>query len=272
VAMGRAIVREPVAFLMDEPLSNLDAKLRVQMRAEISRIQRRLGVATLYVTHDQTEAMTMGDRVAVLDKGVLQQCGPPQLVYDRPDNMFVAAFIGSPAMNLYRGALGAAGDEVVLGSQRVALHADVHKLRPGLERYRGRPVVVGMRPEHLMGTSTQAPGPRDAEPGPAGADADGAGHGKLRGDVELVEALGSDLLVHFHIDAERVHSDAAESEEGDDLREATGSGSAPAALRQAAVARLDPRAGVKPGERVTFLLDTTRIHFFDASTTEAIWD
>ena len=182
VAMGRAIVREPKVFLMDEPLSNLDAKLRVQMRAEVSRIQRRLGVSMLYVTHDQTEAMTMGDRVAVLLGGVLQQCAAPQVLYERPINIFVAAFIGSPAMNMYEGALTQDGTAISLGSQRLALSEEVRRARPALAAYRGRPVVVGIRPEHIS-----AAGPGDTA--------------VLRGNVELLEALGSELLVHFSLDA-----------------------------------------------------------------------
>jgi multiple sugar transport system ATP-binding protein len=143
VAMGRAIVREPSVFLMDEPLSNLDAKMRVQMRAEISRIQRRVGVATFYVTHDQTEAMTMGDRVAVLHKGELQQCDTPQVLYEHPDNMFVAAFIGSPAMNLYEAMLSPSGDEIKMGQQRLVLPAAVTQARPGLASYRDRKLILG---------------------------------------------------------------------------------------------------------------------------------
>jgi multiple sugar transport system ATP-binding protein len=271
VAMGRAIVREPVAFLMDEPLSNLDAKLRVQMRAEVSRIQRHLGVATLYVTHDQTEAMTMGDRVAVLSDGVLQQCDRPQSVYDHPDNIFVAAFIGSPAMNLYRASLTVDGGEVVLGSQRVTLSREAFSLRPALESYRGREVVVGIRPEHLF----------DAAGSPQAS--------RLESDVDLVEALGSELLVHFHMDAERVHAEAAElpPEEAPAARrrggtarsaaeaaaeaEAAEAGEFGEALRAASVARLDPRSDAKPGQRMTFSVDSTRMHFFDVDTSQAIW-
>ena len=172
VAMGRAIVREPSVFLMDEPLSNLDAKLRVAMRAEVSRIQRELKVATLYVTHDQTEAMTMGDRVAVMNSGVLQQVDDPQVLYDHPQNVFVAAFIGSPAMNLYEAQLGPETSSLHIGSQTLTLAESVAIARPGLARYAGRKVVAGLRPEHLpvaTGTSSQY----------------------LEGDVGLVEKLGS---------------------------------------------------------------------------------
>ena len=148
--MGRAIVREPAVFLMDEPLSNLDAKLRVQMRAEVSRIQRRLGVATMYVTHDQTEAMTMGDRVAVMNAGVLQQCDQPQVLYDHPDNLFVAGFIGSPAMNLYEATAQPRPEraEARLPGARASRRARRHSV-PALRAYADKKVVVGMRPEHL---------------------------------------------------------------------------------------------------------------------------
>jgi multiple sugar transport system ATP-binding protein len=174
VAMGRAIVREPAVFLMDEPLSNLDAKLRVQMRAEVRRIQRRLGVATLYVTHDQTEAMTMGDRVAVLQSGVLLQCATPSVLYERPAGMFVAAFIGSPAMNRYEATLSEGATSVAIGSQVLALPDSVHSGRPGVRGFANRRVVVGIRPEDLVVA--------------AASEVDA-----LVVDVELVESLGSDL-------------------------------------------------------------------------------
>src|SRR5579863_1680383 len=149
VAMGRAIVREPSVFLMDEPLSNLDAKLRVQMRAEVQRIQRRIAVATMYVTHDQIEAMTMGDRVAVMQSGVLQQVDHPQVLYDHPVNLFVAAFIGSPAIILNEAAATEGARSFRLGSQEIELSASVLAAHPGLAAYAGRKVVVGLRPEHL---------------------------------------------------------------------------------------------------------------------------
>ncbi len=187
VAMGRAIVREPSVFLMDEPLSNLDAKLRVQMRAEISRIQRRVGVATLYVTHDQVEAMTMGDRVAVLHMGRLQQCDSPQSLYEHPDNLFVAAFIGSPAMNLYEASISSDATQVKLGSQSLNLSEALLDARPALRSYKDRKVVIGIRPEHLL----------DAALGPVPAPGT-----TLSADVELIEALGNELQVHFLLDAD----------------------------------------------------------------------
>jgi multiple sugar transport system ATP-binding protein len=241
VAMGRAIVREPSVFLMDEPLSNLDAKLRVQMRAEVSRIQRRLDVATLYVTHDQVEAMTMGDRVAVMQSGHLQQCDSPQTLYDRPNNLFVAAFIGSPAMNLYEGALGEGARSVKLGSQDLVLPDTVLQNHPKLAAFAQQKVVVGLRPEHL----------------PAAEGADGP---SIEGDVDLVEALGSELLVHFSIDANKVTAEGVQEEEEQ------------MAARGAGVARVDPRAPIKPGERARFAVDVDRMQFFDPNSGLAIWD
>ena len=230
-------------FLMDEPLSNLDAKLRVQMRAEVSHIQRHLGVATMYVTHDQVEAMTMGDRVAVLRSGYLQQVDKPQVLYERPDNLFVAAFIGSPSMNLYRATVGEEVRSLQLGSQSVALPDTVVVAHPGLKRYIDREVAVGLRPEHL-------PIPLDGETGPI-----------VEGDVDLVEALGSELLVHFRIDAKQVVAEGAGADEESEL-----------ASFDEGVARVDPRAAVKPGERARFAVDTARMQFFDLSTDLAIWD
>ena len=176
---------------MDEPLSNLDAKLRVQMRAEVQRIQRRIGVSTIYVTHDQVEAMTMGDRVTVLRDGVLQQVGTPQYLYDNPDNIFVAAFIGSPSMNLYDATLGEGARSVKIGSQEIDLPESVLLARPALRAYAGKKLVVGLRPEHLPAESADSTGP------------------KLVGDVELIEALGSEQVVHFTIDANRVLAEGA---------------------------------------------------------------
>jgi len=243
VAMGRAIVREPSAFLMDEPLSNLDAKLRVQMRAEVSRIQRRLGVATIYVTHDQIEAMTMGDRVTVMREGVVQQCATPQLLYDHPDNLFVAAFIGSPAMNLWNGQLDDSLSSLRLGSQTISLPEAVGSSRPGLTAFKGRPVVVGLRPEHLPAATGEA-----------------AAHQVLDGDIDLVEALGSELLVHFSIDASRVVAEGALDE--DEQLTLNGEG----------VAKVDCRVPVKPGTRGRFAVDVERMQFFDPSSGRIIWN
>ena len=242
VAMGRAIVRSPSVFLMDEPLSNLDAKLRVQMRAEVQRIQRRIAVATLYVTHDQIEAMTMGDRVAVLRAGRLEQVDHPQVLYDHPDNLFVAAFIGSPAMNLYEATMSDDARSVKVGSQTLPLPDDLFAARPGLTRYGGKKVVLGVRPEHL-------PAAHDGVTGPT-----------LVGNVDLVEALGSELVVHFTIDAPRVTPEGASTDDEDATAKA-GEG----------VARVDPAAKVKVGERITFAVNTEGMQFFDIDNDKAIW-
>jgi multiple sugar transport system ATP-binding protein len=243
VAMGRAVVREPSVFLMDEPLSNLDAKLRVQMRAEVQRIQRRINVATLYVTHDQVEAMTMGDRVAVMRSGTLQQVDHPQMLYDHPDNVFVAAFIGSPAMNLYEATMSEDAKSVKLGSQTLPLPDDLFAARPALTRHGGKKVVLGVRPEHLAAAHDGATGPT------------------LVGTVDLIEALGSELVVHFTIDAARVQPEGATTEDEDATAKA-GEG----------VARVAPETKVKVGERITFAVNTEGMQFFDMETDKAIWD
>ena len=241
VAMGRAIVREPSVFLMDEPLSNLDAKLRVQMRAEVARIQRRIGVSTIYVTHDQVEAMTMGDRVTVMRDGTLQQVDTPQHLYDNPDNIFVAAFIGSPAQNLYDAVVGEGARSVKLGSQSVMLPDAVAVKRPALRSYVGKDVVIGMRPEHLRAASPDITGP------------------KLVGDVELIEALGSELVVHFTIDAHRVIAEGAlDKDEAAAMQSGEG------------VARVEAKTPVKPGDKMTFSVDVEDMQFFDPQTGLAI--
>ena len=241
VAMGRAIVREPSVFLMDEPLSNLDAKLRVQMRAEVHRIQRHMGVSTIYVTHDQVEAMTMGDRVTVMRDGTLQQVDTPQKLYDHPDNIFVAAFIGSPAQNLYDGSIGEGARSVKLGSQEIELPDTVVLKRPGLRSYAGKEVVVGMRPEHLRAASPEITGP------------------KLVGNVDLVEALGSELVVHFTIDAHRVIAEGAVDKD-----------EAAAVKKGEGVARVEAKTPVKPGDKMTFSVDIEDMQFFDTQTGLAI--
>jgi multiple sugar transport system ATP-binding protein len=249
VAMGRAIVRSPSVFLMDEPLSNLDAKLRVQMRIEVRRIQQRIGVATLYVTHDQTEAMTMGDRVAVMRAGVLQQCDKPNDLYRRPKNLFVAAFIGSPAMNLFEAALSENGTSLTLGSQNIALN-DAVGLPAGLEKYRGKNVVIGIRAEDLP----LAEG--DLIYGPV-----------LRGNVEAVEALGSELLVHFSIDATRISPDSMLEEGSDDFV-----ANVPINIVGEGIARVQPRASIQVGDTAPFALYPDRLHFFDPNTQARIGD
>ncbi|MGA3362249.1 MAG: sn-glycerol-3-phosphate ABC transporter ATP-binding protein UgpC [Solirubrobacteraceae bacterium] len=251
VAMGRAIVREPSVFLMDEPLSNLDAKLRVQMRAEVARIQQRLGVATLYVTHDQIEAMTMGDRVAVISGGVLQQCASPQEVYDSPSNLFVAGFMGSPAMNLFEATVDERAGSVLIGSQRIGLPTELHATRTALRGYAGRSVVTGIRPEDLALIR-----PDEL---PAGSDSE-----IFEAHVDLVEALGSEMLVHFTSDARPVEVGGTKDEEdAEGLSEGT-------LVRAGGVARVEARTRLAAGSAAYFRLNPTRLHFFDTETGKAI--
>jgi multiple sugar transport system ATP-binding protein len=244
VAMGRAIVRSPAVFLMDEPLSNLDAKLRVQMRSEVLRVHRSIGAATLYVTHDQTEAMTMGDRVAVLHGGVLQQYGTPRSLYASPANVFVATFIGSPAMNLYEAGLevSGSGPTVLLGAQQLALPAQV---AARVAAYQGRKIIVGVRPEDLaVGRS-------------------GGALGALVADVRLVEVLGSEQHVYFWLDATPAGGAAA-------LADESAHAGILAASAPNGVARVDPRSPVRAGGRVTFAVDPARLYFFDPDTGHAV--
>jgi multiple sugar transport system ATP-binding protein len=251
VALGRAIVRDPQAFLMDEPLSNLDAKLRVEMRAYVARLHQRLGTTILYVTHDQVEAMTMGDRVAIMQDGRLAQVGAPQEVYEHPANLFVGAFIGSPAMNLLRGKLTAPGGRVMvqLGSARIPLPDDFLRDRPALLRRVEEEVIVGIRPEALS--------PVD------GRDEDGG----LVGDVALLESLGSDLLAHVDVDAPAVLAgDVLEA-----VRELTGSGTETVLPETARLtARLDPKLRVGRGDRLRLHVDAERLHFFDTESERAL--
>ncbi|MBC8195702.1 MAG: sn-glycerol-3-phosphate ABC transporter ATP-binding protein UgpC [Acidimicrobiia bacterium] len=242
VAMGRAIVRDPAVFLMDEPLSNLDAKLRVQMRAEIARLHRRLTATTLYVTHDQVEAMTMGDRVAVIKGGLLQQIDEPSVLYGSPDNLFVAGFIGAPAMNLREARLELANGTwtVHLGHSQLPLTDGVLETKPALAGYDGAEIVVGVRPESMEDASL------------ANADLP-----RLTVEAELTEALGSDLLVHFHLDAPSV--DTGDPDVLDDLDD-----------KALMIARVDPRSSVRSGDRVDLAVDTERLHFFDPATNLAI--
>jgi multiple sugar transport system ATP-binding protein len=247
VAMGRAIVRQPRAFLMDEPLSNLDAKLRVQMRAEIAQLQRSLGTTTIYVTHDQTEAMTLGSRVAVLQHGVLQQIAAPQELYQRPANLFVAGFIGSPPMNLIDARLerredGQGGPQVVFGSHRLGIPAGVMADRRGLERYLGRDIVMGVRPEHLADAALMR-------------DVDAASVIEL--PVRLREELGSDVQIHCGIGAVAHRSDAAAQD---------------VTALATMVARMDPQTALAEGQNARVHVQTAKLHFFDPSTGLAIAD
>jgi len=260
VAMGRAIVRHPQAFLMDEPLSNLDAKLRVQTRTEISRLQHDLGVTTIYVTHDQVEAMTMGDRVAVMRKGVLQQVDIPETLYDRPVNLFVAGFIGSPAMNLMEATLQGGDDGtlmVELGGTRLPVPAETVAQRPGLRAYSGRPIILGIRPEDIEDASLMADAPPER---------------RIRSTVDLREALGSDVLVHFTLDAAPAITDDVV-----ELALDAGHAGDEAAQRVAAdqahvIARLNPRTRAANGEPIELEVDTNRLHFFDPEEGSAIYD
>ena len=247
VAMGRAIVRQPAAFLMDEPLSNLDAKLRVQMRAEIAALQRELAVTTVYVTHDQTEAMTMGDRVAVLKDGFLQQVDTPQNLYDRPDNVFVAAFIGSPSMNLYDAAFTLQGDgaQVQLGSQSLSISPETLAARPGLRAHNGERLIVGIRPEDFEDASMVSGG------------ADGR---RLKASVTLIEALGAEIMVHFNIDARTVDSGDPDAPEDKAVAGAAN-----------AVGRFHPRSRVRIGDAIDVAVSTENMHFFDAASRTSIW-
>ncbi|MGO9079373.1 MAG: ABC transporter ATP-binding protein [Streptosporangiaceae bacterium] len=250
VAMGRAIVRQPRAFLMDEPLSNLDAKLRVQMRAEIARLQRSLGVTTIYVTHDQTEAMTLGSRVAVLQHGVLQQVASPQELYKNPVNVFVAAFIGSPAMNLLPARLerGDGGLRAAFGRHAVTLPPQVTAGYPGLDRYLGREVTLGIRPEHLQ----------DAAMVPA---ADPAAVVEL--PVELREELGSEVHVHCRVGDSAAPGLTAAAVTADEDAPAGDVAAAAVERESLLVARMDPETAIAAGQRARVHLGLAHVHFFD---------
>ena len=249
VAMGRAIVREPRVFLMDEPLSNLDAKLRIQMRAEIARIQRDLAVTTVYVTHDQSEAMTLGDRVSVMQGGRLQQAGIPQEVYDRPVNLFVAGFIGAPPMNLVHATLERRnGDLAVrMGDATIELRPETVAERPALAGYVGRPLAFGIRPEDL----------EDAALVP-----DASERARLSSQVDIREDMGAEVYLHLPLPAEPVLSEPV-AEERDDVPEAD---ERPPAF----VARVDRDTRAQEGEAIELVVDTTRLHFFDLETGVAI--
>jgi multiple sugar transport system ATP-binding protein len=254
VAMGRAIVREPKAFLMDEPLSNLDAKLRVQMRSEISRIQHDLNVTTIYVTHDQVEAMTMGDRVAVIRKGMLQQVDTPQFLYDHPQNLFVAGFIGSPAMNMVEASLtrpdGTA--TVEFGGIRLAIPDDVFGARPDLKGYEGKQVILGIRPEDMEDASLVSEAPADR---------------RIRSEVILREALGADVLAHFMVKAPVVMTEDVRELAHDVGQEAVQAAEMGAAAGESTfMARLNPRTNATKGSPIELVVDVHRLHFFDPET------
>jgi multiple sugar transport system ATP-binding protein len=261
VAMGRAIVRQPQVFLMDEPLSNLDAKLRVQMRAEIARIQHEVDVTTIYVTHDQIEAMTMGDRVAVMRRGELQQMAEPQKLYDGPKNLFVASFIGSPAMNIVEARMERRGDGLSarLGDQELPVPDEVARRRPALAGYAGRTLALGIRPEHMEDAAIA----RD-------------GGARLRGRVLLTEALGSEILAHVEVNATPVVTEdvvegaVVDEEEHAMAADLLGESGAGEGHRTTFVGRFDAASTVKPDTDVELVVNTHKLQFFDLETGHAI--
>ena len=248
VAMGRAIVRSPKAFLMDEPLSNLDAKLRVQMRTEVSRIQQRLGTTTVYVTHDQTEAMTLGDRVAVMRGGVLQQVGSPKDLYERPKNIFVAGFIGSPAMNFMPGRLEGDVVRLPIGEVRIG-----EESRRRLGDGRSGDVTVGVRPEHFEDASL------------VGSDIASRGH-RFTANVDLVESMGSEQYVYFSYE-----SDGVSSSELDELAQDSGAADVPTSGDDQAVARVEPISEITRGGEAELWLDAAKLHFFDPQSGDSLY-
>jgi multiple sugar transport system ATP-binding protein len=260
VAMGRAIVRQPQAYLMDEPLSNLDAKLRVHMRAEIASLQNELGVTTIYVTHDQVEAMTMGDRVAVMRKGELQQVAAPQELYERPVNLFVGGFIGSPAMNLVEAEIQGQNGRLAarIGQHTLGLTDELLAYRPKLQSYVGKRLVVGIRPENLEDARLEPDTPDDQ---------------KLRGVVVLREPLGSEIVAHFTVDAPPALTE--------DVRELARDVGQESAVKTAAtesenetvmVGRFGPRSRIKDGEAIDVAVETGALHFFDLETGLGIYE
>jgi multiple sugar transport system ATP-binding protein len=253
VAMGRAIVREPQAYLMDEPLSNLDAKLRVQMRAEIHQLQRRLGVTTIYVTHDQVEAMTMGDRVAVMNAGHLQQVDTPQVLYDQPVNEFVAGFIGSPSINLVESQLARSNGnlQVNLGEHKLTVDDQLARNRSGLGDYVGKEIILGIRPEDFEDASIEeAPPDR-----------------RITVTAHLTEPLGSEVLVHFGTEATAVVPSAAAADAGEDADIRLGEGDE---VTTRLVARVSPKSRIALGQQVELAVDTSRLYFFDPQTRKTI--
>src|SRR5450830_154053 len=258
--MGRAIVREPQAFLMDEPLSNLDAQLRVQMRAEISSLQDELGVTTVYVTHDQIEAMTMGDRVAVMRKGELEQVAPPQELYDHPVNLFVGGFIGSPTMNMMEATVEEDGEglAMAIGEQRLQLAPEALELHAALRQYVARTVVLGVRPENLEDATIATEMPTDQ---------------RLRGKLMLREALGSEIIAHFEIEAPPVLT-----EDTRELAEDVGTAhhyeahTRDQSRTSELVGRFNARTQVREGQPIEIAVDTRALHFFDVDTGLGIYD
>ena len=256
VAMGRAIVREPQAFLMDEPLSNLDAKLRVEMRAEIARLQRDLRVTTIYVTHDQVEAITLGDRVAVMRDGVLQQIDSPQHLYNRPVNLFVAEFIGSPAMNLVGADLAKENGHMVarFGEHELTIDEPALKARPTLVDFTGRRIILGIRPEDLEDAAISGGAPEGR---------------RIQATVDIREDMGSELFMHFGVGARPVVGEDVKAALGEDSLEATSQ----SATREGGlfVARVGRGSKAEEGGRIDLVVDAGRLHFFDPETSDAIY-
>jgi multiple sugar transport system ATP-binding protein len=255
VAMGRAIVREPQAFLMDEPLSNLDAKLRVQMRAEISRLQREVDVTTIYVTHDQVEAMTMGDRVAVLKLGTLQQVDSPQSLYRQPRNLFVGGFIGSPAMNMVEATLVRTNGalSVEFAGSRLTIDPELVGASPALSGFDGRRVILGVRPEDMEDAALAPDSPTDR---------------RFKTTVDLREDMGSEVLIHFSLDAPPVLTEDTKelaADRGEDVEELE-----QLVTRAPWIARFDADSRAAESDAIEILVDTKRLHFFDPDSGEAI--
>jgi multiple sugar transport system ATP-binding protein len=247
VAMGRAIVRQPQVFLMDEPLSNLDAKLRVQMRADIAKLQGELGVTTVYVTHDQIEAMTMGHRVAVMSKGILQQVDAPQRLYDRPENLFVAGFIGTPPMNLLEATVSANGGVTLdLGGHSLAIADEAIKQYPRVREYNGRNVIVGLRPGDLHPAQGRTDLPQ------------------IQARVELVESLGGESMAYFKVDARQIKSEAHAVDES--LAEGAEHEESVVGSRPNLVASFPPHVQLRLGDEVGVAVDTRNLHFFDEAS------
>jgi multiple sugar transport system ATP-binding protein len=256
VAMGRAIVREPEAFLMDEPLSNLDAKLRVQTRAEIHQLQRRLGVTTIYVTHDQVEAMTMGDRVAVMSSGRLQQVDTAQVLYDQPVNEFVAGFIGSPAINLVEAQLEQTNGSlsVAFGEYRLSVDDRAARNRSGLKDFIDRTVILGIRPEDFEDASLESDVPNDR---------------RMKVDVDLTEPLGAEVLVYFDTEATSFVSSGVTADAGSDAEVRIGDDEDGAAGTRLC-ARVSPRTRIAVGHSAELVVDTSRLYFFDPESGAAV--
>ena len=258
VAMGRAIVREPKAFLMDEPLSNLDAKLRVQMRAEIQRLQRDIAVTTIYVTHDQVEAMTMGDQVAVMKLGVLQQCDPPSLLYRRPANIFVAGFIGSPAINFAEAKVTRENGRlsVTFGGDTLAVDDATIEQRPALKSYEGRSVILGIRPENMEDAGLESGAPEDR---------------RLKATIELREDMGAEVFVHFGVDVPPVLTEDTKelaADAGIDVDELESAD----VQKSTFIARFDADSRADVGDNIEIYVDTRSLYFFDPATGASIYD